>query len=483
MIVPAPAPVSHASAIDKSSVTYATPMVKPLVSDGIVMPNQDSLKPVGTQLVASLFKIIERQSKEIASLRDSALPGKVVAPTATALLAAAAEETEAHVGDDLPLAHSEIARACQVEDDDSSTARAGQDDGDDSSSETQSTEDELPAPYNFTSNRGRPTPGLDVLTNAASQIDAKVSATEGGKRAREERKGGKGSEQQEQEQDQPPKRCLSCQTTTTPKWRCGMTLCNACGLRCIKRQATNTRNLAALRQQEMEAGLMSRQAGGNAPKRAAEPSPDAAPTSPPFAAAPAQCIAPAQAPLSSTMPSLSLSSGIVQARAVGPPSQIIAHQHSAAAAAQQMTAQVHHVATAHAPHVATAHTPNGMRHAMLNTARQPYGVAQPPVLSNAAGHQMCANAMMGNGMAQQPMFNAMGQSIGQGFLCAPMCSNGVPICQTGFSAAPMFSSVGMAPQPIFSTGMAQPLCVAQPHKLPACGGCFSSYAPSYGPCI
>lgn len=476
MIVPAPAPVSHASAIDKSSVTYAAPMVKvPLVSDGIVVPNQDSLKPVGTQLVASLFKIIERQSKEIASLRDSALPGKIVAPTATALLAAAAEETEAHVGDDLPLAHSEIARACQDKDDDSSTARAGQDDGDDSSSETQSTEDELPAPYNFTTKRM----GLDVLTDAASQVaGTKVSAMEGGKRAREpreERKGGKGSEQQEQGQDQAtPRKCCSCGTTTTPKWRCGMTLCNACGLRCIKRQATNTRNLAALRQQEMEAGLMSRQAGGNAPKRAAEPSPDAAPISPPFAAAPAQCIAPAQAPLSSTMPSLSLSSGIVQARAVGPPSQIVAHQHPAAAAAQQMTAQVHHVAT--------AQTPNGMRHAMLNTARQPYGVAQPPVVSNAASHPMCANGMVGNAMAQQPMFNAMGQSIGQGFVCAPMCGNGVPICQTSFSASPMFSSVGMAPQPIFS-GMAQPLCVAQPHKLPACGGCFSSYAPSYGQCV
>ena len=31
------------------------------------------------------------------------------------------------------------------------------------------------------------------------------------------------------------RRCLVCGTTETPKWRCGMTLCNACGLRNAKR--------------------------------------------------------------------------------------------------------------------------------------------------------------------------------------------------------------------------------------------------------
>jgi len=40
----------------------------------------------------------------------------------------------------------------------------------------------------------------------------------------------------------PPKllngpRCLSCGATDTPKWRCGMTLCNACGLRQAKKLA------------------------------------------------------------------------------------------------------------------------------------------------------------------------------------------------------------------------------------------------------
>jgi len=31
------------------------------------------------------------------------------------------------------------------------------------------------------------------------------------------------------------RKCLSCGTSETPKWRCGMTLCNACGLRTAKR--------------------------------------------------------------------------------------------------------------------------------------------------------------------------------------------------------------------------------------------------------
>ena len=31
------------------------------------------------------------------------------------------------------------------------------------------------------------------------------------------------------------RKCTSCGTTDTPKWRCGMTLCNACGLRTCKR--------------------------------------------------------------------------------------------------------------------------------------------------------------------------------------------------------------------------------------------------------
>ena len=29
--------------------------------------------------------------------------------------------------------------------------------------------------------------------------------------------------------------CSTCGTSTTPKWRCGMTLCNACGLRTSKK--------------------------------------------------------------------------------------------------------------------------------------------------------------------------------------------------------------------------------------------------------
>lgn len=35
--------------------------------------------------------------------------------------------------------------------------------------------------------------------------------------------------------DAPVRRCMACGTTETPKWRCSMTLCNACGLRNAKR--------------------------------------------------------------------------------------------------------------------------------------------------------------------------------------------------------------------------------------------------------
>ena len=35
--------------------------------------------------------------------------------------------------------------------------------------------------------------------------------------------------------EDPNRVCLSCGTSSTPKWRCGMTLCNACGLRSAKK--------------------------------------------------------------------------------------------------------------------------------------------------------------------------------------------------------------------------------------------------------
>ena len=33
------------------------------------------------------------------------------------------------------------------------------------------------------------------------------------------------------------RQCIACGTTSTPKWRCGMTLCNACGKRYKERKA------------------------------------------------------------------------------------------------------------------------------------------------------------------------------------------------------------------------------------------------------
>ena len=43
--------------------------------------------------------------------------------------------------------------------------------------------------------------------------------------------------QQEQEASAEGRACLSCGITETPKWRRGMTLCNACGLREGKKKA------------------------------------------------------------------------------------------------------------------------------------------------------------------------------------------------------------------------------------------------------
>uniref|UniRef100_A0A7S0NRT5 GATA-type domain-containing protein n=1 Tax=Calcidiscus leptoporus TaxID=127549 RepID=A0A7S0NRT5_9EUKA len=420
---PAPAPAPAA-------VTHAMPMVKvPHVSDGIVMPSQDSLQPVRKKLVADLCKIIEQQSKEIASLRDSALSGKgaplTPPPAAAPPMAAVAAEDNAHAKeDDPPLAQSEIANAHERDDDDSS-------------SETLSTEDELPGPDRPTNDRKRPTPGLDVLTAAASNMaNTKLSTTE-----IKERANGKGNERQEQEQTT-QRRCCSCGTTTTPKWRCGMTLCNACGLRCIKRQATS-RNLAALRQQESDAQIISRQPGGAIPtKRISEASSEAASMSRPFAVkagAISQHVVPAQVSLSSAITNLPQSAGIVQARAVS-------------------TGRIPQMAAQQLNHFSAPQMANGMNQAMCGS-----GMRQS----------------MFNNMAQPSMsiFNALGQPVAPGFLCAPI---GMSVCHAGIGQPQMFPS-GMAQQPLFSAGLAQPLFAAASHKLPACG--FNSYTPAYAQCL
>lgn len=465
------APVSHASADDKSAVTLATLMVKvPHVSDGIVLPSQDSLQPVRKELVADLCKIIEQQSKEIASLRDSA--GKPAPAAAPSVLVDAVEEKAAQVADELPIAHSEI--ACAAEDEDIG-----------SSSETQSTEDELPIPYGYVNSRKRPTPGLDVLTAAASNI-ANANATNVDDDLEEE--ASKLSNEHKEEHGA-QRQCRNCGTTTTPKWRCGMTLCNACGLRSIKRQTTS-RNLAALRQQEKEVQIVPSQVGGaTSPMRSSELPPPAESRPQSYIAAPAAAALPqqplpqrtgsAQVPLSSSMPGLTTTNMM------------------------QLTAQqvVNHMRM---QSLGQAMCCNGMSHVAMHQPLFNNSVAQPPIIGAGMSGAICASGVAqpicDSGMAQPPIFSAMGQPVCTSGMCSVAGSPIGGICAPTIGQSPMFNNScmgqSMAQQAMYNNGMAASLRMAQSQKLqpavvnsayppmsPACGAGYNAYmaacAPAY----
>ena len=72
--------------------------------------------------------------------------------------------------------------------------------------------------------------GLDALSAAADNVDSRPNKPKSAKR--------KSKRAAEPDGE---RRCHSCGATETPKWRCGMTLCNACGLRNAKR-SPRTRN-------------------------------------------------------------------------------------------------------------------------------------------------------------------------------------------------------------------------------------------------
>lgn len=188
--------------------------------------------PAPEELVADLYKVIEWQSREIANLRES---NKKLGSSDEA-------DKGANEG------------ANEGEKDEPVVAVSAAEDGKQQDA-PESKEAPAAADEYFTH-------GLQALTAAA---DATLKASQTGApapsaasteqtdssapRAADERTSKK------RPADEVQRHCLSCGTTQTPKWRCAMTLCNACGLRNAKRW-NGTRALAGQAMQEMHAAAM-----------------------------------------------------------------------------------------------------------------------------------------------------------------------------------------------------------------------------------
>mmetsp|Transcript_29178 Transcript_29178/g.56357 ORF Transcript_29178/g.56357 Transcript_29178/m.56357 type:complete len:636 (-) Transcript_29178:1292-3199(-) len=229
------------------------PAKMPRLNEG----KESTPKPLGEDLVADLCKIIEQQSKEIATLRElsAGLRGTEAHVKATmqlnqedkqrakeAIAAVRADEAanakqpvQAHVQAQpavqaKPLfavaAASPIAATLTPPPPLLTVTSSPRDYSD--GCETPPTEDESAERERLALKRPRPQEffsGLDALTAAADTAcelpaPAAVDATPLPKPT---------------DAEAPPRRCRDCGTTNTPKWRCGMTLCNACGLRNVKR--------------------------------------------------------------------------------------------------------------------------------------------------------------------------------------------------------------------------------------------------------
>jgi len=80
--------------------------------------------------------------------------------------------------------------------------------------------------------------GLEALTAAADNAEAAGGGAVPGKTSKQKPR--KRSFKLMQQDSGMIRACTACGTTDTPKWRCGMTLCNACGLRTAKEAFAGT---------------------------------------------------------------------------------------------------------------------------------------------------------------------------------------------------------------------------------------------------
>lgn len=204
---PPPAPAQIASPPESGGFVVVPQLSLPNVPQLIVPQSANK------GLVADLCKIIERQSQEIASLVQTQNTGNTntnftaaVPPSSTPPVEAPKSPSCTQVVDFEP--------QCARYDDDGSEANADD--------ENVSEEDGLLS-QTFTC-------GIEALTAAA------VSRGEydGGAAAEAKRPRKLTGTKRECEEER-VRQCSVCGTTETPKWRCNMTLCNACGLRSAKR--------------------------------------------------------------------------------------------------------------------------------------------------------------------------------------------------------------------------------------------------------
>lgn len=169
-------------------------------------------------LVADLCKIIERQSQEIAALRAERAEKAPFSPPLASKLhpEGSGQATPSVLASPKPEDSAETLALVPLDEDSSETAHSSTDDEPD--------DGKVPS---FSC-------GLEALTAAA--VDS-MSGDEGSDAMGAKRKKLRlGPEMDETGNRQ----CAACGTTQTPKWRCGMTLCNACGLRNAKRRCSSS---------------------------------------------------------------------------------------------------------------------------------------------------------------------------------------------------------------------------------------------------
>jgi len=172
-------------------------------------------QPPSKELVADLCEIIERQSKEIANLREGTNQKPIKGKAARLLKNDSANDNPESED---PVEYQEAREPGHDFDDGSETL----------STEGENEDDEYRVDDESGGRkrqRARFTSGLEALSVAADDMSCGIRPHSIAKRRAKQRRDDGSAQPQ----------CTACGTTQTPKWRCGMTLCNACGLRNAKR--------------------------------------------------------------------------------------------------------------------------------------------------------------------------------------------------------------------------------------------------------